>query len=42
MDERGGELMLVSPRLLDRISLDGLPAIVTHVFRCGSPRIIRR
>jgi len=30
MDERGGELMLVSPRPLDRIGLDGLPAIVTQ------------
>jgi hypothetical protein len=30
MDERGGELMLVSPRPLDRIGLDGLPATVTQ------------
>jgi hypothetical protein len=30
MDERGGGLMLVSPRPLDRIGLDGLPAIVTQ------------
>ena len=30
IDERGGGLMLVSPRPLDRIGLAGLPAIVTQ------------
>jgi hypothetical protein len=30
MDERGAGLMLVSPRPLDRIGLDGLAAIVTQ------------